>query len=173
MKRRKNDKIKNTIISKQVKYEKLRKKAHFELKVLKGYFGKRQIDQLKVKRDILKHLEANQKEVAYFGLRGVFIGLAVAIFVYLFNTEIIPNLNHSETEILGNGIISFLSNIIGAIFAVIIFLFLFLLATRDFFLSDNKRREQIYINEYIIQLVEEEINDTIDKQKKELTSRKQ
>ncbi|MFB3168469.1 hypothetical protein P5G62_015230 [Neobacillus sp. 179-C4.2 HS] len=161
MNKRKARRIKKKILNNQGKYKKLREKARFELTVLEEYFGKSLLDELTIYYEIKKHLEANQKEISYFGLRGVIVGLATAIFVYLFNSQIIPNLGQLN---LGkeNQIFSYILNQIGAIFAIIIFLVLYFITTADFFIADWKRRNQIYINEYMIKLVEEkivEIND--------------
>ncbi|WP_223592376.1 hypothetical protein [Neobacillus bataviensis] len=156
---------KNYIINNLDKYEKLRKNAHNELKILETYFGKRQIDQIKIYSDILRHLEATQKEISYFGLRGVYIGLATAIFVYIFNTQIAQNLVQSNTDILGNQLLGYILNLIGAIITIIVFLLLYFLATGDIFISDWKRRNQIYINEYMIKLVQEKIDELKEKRR--------
>jgi hypothetical protein len=161
MNKRKMPKLKNKILRNQEKYKKLREKARFELTVLEEYFGKNRLDQLTIYSEIKKHIEAQQKEMSYFGLRGVMIGLVTAIFVYLFNNEIMPNLNIGDGEI-GNQIYNYILNQIGAVIAVIIFFFLYLIATGDTFIADWQRRNQIYINEYMIKLVEEKIDRITD-----------
>lgn len=150
----KNSKVENKILSKQEKYKKLRKKARIELKVLEDYFGKEKLDDLTVYTEIKKHLEASQKEISYFGLRGIVIGLITTIFVYLFNTQINQNIGQVNA---GNWLSSYIINQIVAIIVVLFFLCIYFLTTSDFFISDWSRRNQIYINEYIIKLVEEKI----------------
>ncbi|MFB3164739.1 hypothetical protein ABLO26_25595 [Neobacillus sp. 179-J 1A1 HS] len=162
MNKRKKSRIKNKILNNQEKYKNLRDKARIELSVLEEYFGKSRLDQLTIYFEIKKHLEANQKEISYFGLRGVIVGLITAIFVYLFNTQIIPNLGQLDSE---NQLFSYILNQIGAILATIIFLLLYFITIGDFLIADWKRRNQIYINEYLIKLVEEKIKEINDKKK--------
>jgi hypothetical protein len=156
MNKRKMTKIKYKILNDQEKYKKLREKARFELAVLEEYFGKGRLDQLTIYSEIKKHLEAHQKELSYFGLRGVFIGLATAIFVYLFNTQLTPHLGQLD---LGNQLISYIINQIVAIIVVVLFLSLYFIMTGDFFISDWNRRNQIYKNEYMIKQVEDRIEE--------------
>lgn len=111
-------KIKKKIINNQEKYKKLREKARDELNVLVDFLGKGRLDDLTTYTEIKKHLEAHQKEIAYFGLRGILIGLVTAIFVYLFITQIISNIGVHE---LGNKLSSYIINQIVVIIVVIIF----------------------------------------------------
>jgi hypothetical protein len=159
MNKRKMTKIKNTILTNQEKYKKLREKARFELTVLEEYFGKGRLDKQTIYTEIKKHLEAHQKEISYFGLRGVIIGLATAIFVYLFNTQITPHLGQFD---FGNQLLSYIINQIFAIIVVMIFLSLYFIMAGDFFISDWNRRNQIYKNEYMIKLVDERIKEIKD-----------
>lgn len=154
--KRKKNKAENKILNNQEKYKKLRNKARGELSVLEGYFGKDKLNDLTICNEIKKHLEAHQKEINYFGLRGIIIGIVTAIYVYLFNTQITPNIGHF---VLDNPIFSYIINQFAVIIVILIFLALYFLATLDFFISDSKRRNQIYINEYMIKLVEEKIDD--------------
>jgi len=158
MNKRKKNKVKNKILNNQNKYKNLRNIAQNELSVLEGYFGKDKLDDLTICIEIKKHLEAYQKEINYFGLRGIIVGLVTAIFVYLFNTHIIPNIGKF---VLDNKLYSYFFNQFAVIIVILICLSFYFLATLQFFIPDSKRRNQIYINEYMIKLVEEKI-DTIN-----------
>lgn len=160
MKKRKISKIRNKILDNQDKYKKLREKARIELTVLEEYFGKSSLDDLTIYTEIKKHLEAHQKEISYFGLRGILIGIITAIFVYLFNTQLTPHIGEVE---LGSQLWTYIINQIVAIIVILIFLSVYFISTIDFFISDWNRRNQIYINEYIIKLVEEKIEAINDK----------
>ncbi|MEK4083781.1 hypothetical protein [Psychrobacillus sp. FSL K6-1415] len=122
--------------------------------MLVNYFGNGRLDDLTIYTEVKKHLEAHQKEIAYFGLRGILIGLVTAIFVYLFNTQIISNIGGHE---LGSQLSSYIINQIVVIIVFIIFLLIYFITTVDFFIADRNRRNQIYINEYMIKLVDEKI----------------
>lgn len=155
-------KFKNTVLDNQERYDLLRKKAYQELKILEEYFGKRQINQRKIYTDILMHIEAAQKELSYTGFRGVLLGLITAVFLYAFNTQIFPILIKIKIPVEGN---YFLNASIIIIFESIIFIFfivLYFITTGSTFWEDKKRRKQIYINEYLIKLVELKIKDIDD-----------
>ncbi|MEK5209856.1 hypothetical protein [Psychrobacillus sp. FSL H8-0510] len=155
------EKTKKKIINNQKKYKKLREKASNELIVLMDYFGKGRLDDLTTYTEIKKHLEAHQKEIAYFGLRGIFIGLVTAVFAFMFNTQVIPKLGTLE---FGNRLISYIFNQIVVVIIFIIFFLIYYLTAGEFFNADNNRRNQIYINEYMIKLVDEKIK-TINNKK--------
>ncbi len=156
-------KMKKNIQHSQKKYKRLREKARVELSVLEEEFGKGRLDQISIYSEIKKHLEAHQKEISYFGLRGVIIGLATAIFGSLFTNQILPNLGKGNDKSFENNIFNYVLNLIGGITVIVIFIFLFLMATGDIFLADVNRRKQIYINEYMLKLVEEKMKEINDK----------
>ncbi|MGM0844995.1 MAG: hypothetical protein ACQEUT_08460 [Bacillota bacterium] len=149
MKRRKR-RYKRTVIMKQKKYKELRRLAHEELSILKEHYQSVSIYEEEVLRYILYHLTASQKEISYFGLRGIFVGMIAAIFTFSFNGSIYPQL---VKLIDSNAIAGFILSVI----MPIIFFSLFLLAVWEPFWSDKKRRDQLYINEYMIELIKKEL----------------
>ncbi|CRK80321.1 hypothetical protein [Neobacillus massiliamazoniensis] len=156
MRNTKEIRFKDRILNQQYKYEKLRKHAYKELKVLEEHFSKRQVDKGKIYSDILIHLQAYQKEISYNGLRGVTLGILTTILVYIFNTGVIAQLlkikismNHWVAEAIGL--------IFGTIILGLYFLCMYFLGAGHFFIEDIKRRKQIYVNEYLIKIVEEKI----------------
>ena len=159
MKTKKLKKFRNKVLDNQVRYDLRRKEAYQEIKVLEEYFGKRQIDQDRIFTDILLHLEAAQKELSYTGYRGVVLGLVTAVFLYAFNTQIMPTLTSITIPNEGN---YFLNASVIMLFETIVFILFFviyLIGTSSAFIEDRKRRKQIYINEYLIKLVQMKIKN--------------
>lgn len=152
--------FRNSILNKQKDYHKLRRRAHAELAIIEEYFGSRTSDKLTIYTDIINHLKASQKHIAYTGFRGILLGLVTTIFVYLFTKGVINNLldNKGTYQVYTDAI----PLIIAISLIVIIFLAMYFLGTSHFFLDDNKRRNQLYINEYIIHLLEGKISEIKD-----------
>jgi hypothetical protein len=88
---------------------------------------------------------------------GVIIGQASDIFGSLFTNQILPNFGKGNDKSFENKIVNYVLSLIGGITAIVIFIFLFLMATGDIFLTDINRGKQIYVNEYMLKLVEEKI----------------
>jgi hypothetical protein len=149
MKRKTNKKIISEVLSVQAKHEKLRREAYLELSVLEEYFSKRRTDRIEILSEILKHLEAYQKEKSYFGLRGILIGLTTVIFAYLFNTHILEELIAKENN--GNLFIQ-------TVTITLISLGLYFIATSHQFFGDLKIRKEIYKTEYMIKIVQDRLD---------------
>ncbi|PGT84624.1 hypothetical protein COD11_10385 [Bacillus sp. AFS040349] len=81
---------------------------------------------------------------------------------YLFNSQLSPQTGKFE---YGSPLLTYITNQIIALIIVGIFLSMYFITTFNFFISDWKRRNQIYINEYMIKLVEEKINAISDAKK--------
>ncbi|MFA9556795.1 hypothetical protein ACERII_05805 [Evansella sp. AB-rgal1] len=129
------------IATEQKQYKKLRNKGHEELDMLEEYFGNSYSDSYSTYKSILFHLQAQQKEKSYFGLLGVVIGILVAIFSFGFTLFIsISQVGIIDDPILISGI------------SILIFLFVI-----SGYRADKKRRNQLYINEYMIALVKEKM----------------
>lgn len=160
--KRKIKRLRKGIIDNQSQYEKLRKKAHFELIVLEEYFGKWLVDKEKIYSEIQRHLEANQKELTYNGLRGVILGILTTILVYIFNTGIIAPLLKLKLSI-SNWVADAIGIVIGTMILGIFFLTLYFLGAGQFFIDDLKRRKQLYINEYMLKIVQEKIQEIKEK----------
>ncbi|RXI96305.1 hypothetical protein DS745_21490 [Anaerobacillus alkaliphilus] len=150
----KREKLSNNILYNQVRYKNLRSRAGDELKILEEYFGKNFTSERLKYQSILFHLTAYQKEISYFGLRGVFVGVIAAILTYGFNTVILSEILKVSEE-------TKLAGFITAILSTIIFVLIFYITLWEPFSIDRKRRDQLYINEYMIELVKDKIN-TID-----------
>ncbi|MED1202371.1 hypothetical protein [Heyndrickxia acidicola] len=144
MKKRKSLTIKIKALRKHANYEKLQRKAYFDLLVLEEYYGKWNIEQKKVFLEMKKHLEAQQKADSYFGFRGFTIGLIVALIVYLFIVQI-PTKFLFLKELSGSWFLKTAGAVIGL---VLIILYSFI---------DRERRKQIYIREYMVKLIDEKI----------------
>ncbi|SDN56682.1 hypothetical protein [Bacillus sp. OK048] len=164
MSRSKEVKFRNNILNQQDKYEKLRKTAFKELKILEEYFGKRTVDQIQIYRNILKHLEATQKEISYNGVRGVTLGILTTVLVYIFNTGVIASLLKMKIS-LGSWIIEAIAMIIATFILFVYFLVMYFFGASSFFIEDMKRRKQIYINEFLIKTIEEKLEEIKDNQK--------
>jgi hypothetical protein len=158
MSKKKKEKLKKAILEDQIKYERLRKRAHLELEVLEEYFGKRQINQINIYLDIKRHLEASQIDLTYNGLRGVILGLLTAVLVYLFQTGVLAPLLKIKFSI-GNYLAEALALIIISAVLALIFFGMYFIGTGHYFIEDRKRRNQIYINEYLIEFLEERIEE--------------
>jgi hypothetical protein len=147
--------LNDQVLRDQKRYKKLRNTAHNELRILEEYFGRTCTDNRLVCQQILFHLNASQKEISYFGLRGIFVGIIAAIFTYGFNSLVLPMLLETLKK-----------NVIGGflfiIIITIIFILLFFMATWEYFSIDRKRRTQLYINEYMIELIKEKF-DNLDR----------
>jgi hypothetical protein len=148
MKKRKSIRIKNKTLDKLAKYEKLQRKAYFDLLVFEENYRKWNIEPKKVFLEIKKHLEAQQKEVSYFGFKGFTIGLIAALIVYVFSTQI-PIKFLGLKDLAGSWFIEMASLVIGL---ALIILYSFI---------DWKIRKQIYIREYMIKLIDEKIEANI------------
>jgi hypothetical protein len=146
MKKRKSVRIKNKTLDKHAKYEKLQRKAYFDLLVLEENYGKWNIEPKKVFLEIKKHLEAQQKEISYFGFRGFTIGLIAALIVYVFSLPIPANFLGLKA-LAGSWVIKMAGLVISL---VLIILYSFI---------DWKRRKQIYTKEYMIKLIDEKIEE--------------
>jgi hypothetical protein len=158
MSKRKNEKFKKAILDNQKEYEELRKKAHQELEILEEFFGRRQIDKINIYSSIKRHLEASQKAISYTGLRGVFLGIFTGFLVYIFQTGVLAPLLKMKFSI-DNYFLEALSVIIITGILVLFFIGMYFISTGHFFLEDRKRRNQIYINEYLIEFLEERIEE--------------
>jgi hypothetical protein len=156
MSKKKKEKLKKAILEEQKKYERLRKRAHLELEVLEEYFGKRQINQINIYLDIKRHLEASQIDLTYNGLRGVILGLLTAVLVYLFQTGVLAPLLKIKFSI-GNYLAEALALIIISAVLALFFFGMYFIGTGHYFIEDRKRRNQIYINQYLIKFLEEKI----------------
>lgn len=144
--------LRKSIYSEQRRYKKLRSTAHDQLKFLEEHFGGNISSKILVYKQILFHLNSAQKEISYFGLRGVIVSIVAAIFTFGFNSMVIPELLKVIEK----------HKIAGFVFTMIltiIFLVLFLLTVYEPFSLDRKRRNQLYINEYMIEIVKERIKN--------------
>ncbi|MGD6879282.1 hypothetical protein [Bacillus infantis] len=149
MKRKSKKRIISEVYNVQAKHEKLRREAYLELSVLEEYFSKRRSDKIEILSEILKHLEAYQKEKSYFGLRGILIGLTTVIFAYLFNTHILEGLIAKGNEA---------NLIIQTVTITLLSLGLYFIATSHQFFGDQKIRKEIYKTEYMIKVVQDQID---------------
>jgi hypothetical protein len=146
MKKVKSVRRKNKILDKHAKYEKLQRKAYFDLLVLEENYGEWNIEPKKVFLEIKKHLEAQQKEASYFGFRGFTIGLIAALIVYVFSLQI-PTKFLGLKDLAGSWFLKMAGVVIGL---ALIILYSFI---------DWKIRKQIYIREYMIKLIDEKIEE--------------
>ena len=136
----------------QKNYKKLRSEAHLQLDILEGYFGRNTLNKALVYQQILLHLNSAQKEISYFGLRGVLVGVIATVFTFSFNSMVFPVLidNIEKSKIFG---------LLLTVLVSIFFIILFLIAAWEPFSLDRKRRNRLYINEYIIELVKEKVRN--------------
>ncbi|MGD6876147.1 hypothetical protein [Bacillus sp. OG2] len=149
MRRKTKKKIISEVSSVQAKHEKLRREAYLELSALEEYFSKRRTDKIEILSEILKHLEAYQKEKSYFGLRGIFIGLTTVIFAYLFNTHVVEELIAKGNEA---------NLLIQTVTITLVSLGLYFIATSPQFFGDLKIRKEIYKTEYMIKVVQDRLD---------------
>jgi ABC-type uncharacterized transport system fused permease/ATPase subunit len=155
---RKKNKVKLIILQEQKKYEKLRKRAHLELEILEEYFGKRQTYKINIYVDIKRHIEAIQKDISYTGHRGILLGILTGFLVYIFQTGILAPLLKTKFT-TDNYLLEALSVIIITLVLVVFFICMYFISASQFFWEDRKRRNQIYINEYLIKFLEEKIEE--------------
>jgi hypothetical protein len=147
------EKLSKHIYSEQKKYNKLRNAAHDQLVILEEYFGRNSSNKEFIYQQILLHLYSSQKEISYFGLRGVIVGVIATIFTFGFNSMIVP-------ELIKLIEINKIAGLFSTTLISIIFFLLFLYMVREPFILDRNRRNQLYINEYMIELVKEKIKKT-------------
>ncbi|RST58592.1 hypothetical protein D5F11_016285 [Siminovitchia terrae] len=144
--------------------KKLRCKAKAELKILLQLSQKENSSKLEAYKDIKYHLKSSQKELTYFGYRGVIFGFVGVILTSIVTTMIIPmifemsdgvNKMHSLNEkiIYAVGITLLIS------FLVFLFVFFSRKVVSPFYDSEKDIRNQIYINEYMINIVDEKIKE--------------
>jgi hypothetical protein len=151
-KSKRKEKLRMSINADQKRYKKLRSDAHRQLEILEEYFGLNSLNKEMVYQQILFHLNSSQKEISYFGLRGVIVSVVAAIFTFGFNSMIIPELLNIIEK----------NKVAGLIFTMIltvVFVGMFLLTVQEPFSLDRKRRNQLYINEYIIEIVKDRIKN--------------
>lgn len=141
---------------------KLRLKAKEELKILIDLFSRDNDNETDAFKEIKFHLEASQKELTYFGFRGITIGIIVVLLTNIIITKGLP-IMFDISEQLGK-FQSLLEKSIWFAFIVVMAMLLigfFMVAFYQFaspiLRKEKKIREQIYINEYMIKMVEEKI----------------
>ncbi|QNK86448.1 hypothetical protein H7992_14390 [Sporosarcina sp. resist] len=152
----------NKITKKHERKLLLRAKANEELDIIINSLSKEIKCEKKLLKEVVFHLEALQKELNYFGYRGIGIGIVVVVLTNFFTTQGIPIMYEALEEI---DKFSFtLEKIIYLVIYMLFFLFLvgtfgFVLwkTLSPFFGDDKDIREQIYIYEYMIKIVESKI----------------
>lgn len=142
----------------------LRLKAKEELKILVELSSSVNDSELEVYNEIKFHLEASQKGLTYFGFRGIAIGIVVLIVTNVITTKGVPIIFNISEQI--DDFSSFLEKslifaLLIAVVMVITLISMFILhqVTLPFRQSEKEIREQIYINEYMLKIVEEKIKD--------------
>lgn len=166
--RKRKKEFAKSILLKHKNSEKLRLKANQELKILMEIYSKDYNEEINVLNEIKIHLEATQKEINYYGYRGIIIGLIVVILSNLIATKIFPPIFEiAETvsnfptpleKIIYQGILTLFCIFIFGLVAI-----LFLQTTGPFFKKEKNIREQIYINEFNIRKIDEKIKDLENK----------
>lgn len=140
----------------------LRSKADDEFKTLLQLFSIDNNSDIEVLKEIKFHLEASQKEVTYFGYRGIVIGVIVAVLTSTVTTQVLPLIFDMSNQIYEQQTVIeiLVFSIVVIIITTILFVMVSLLSLQivyPFFKGDKEIRDQIYINEYMIRVVEEKI----------------
>lgn len=141
---------------------KQRLKAKIELNILVNLFSSDIESELDTFKEIKFHLEASQKELTYFGFRGITIGIIVVILTNLITNKGLPIIFDISEQMdkfptLLDKTIMFAVLIITVMILTGVFVFAYYQFASPFLNSEKKIREQLYINEYMIKMVEEKI----------------
>ena len=147
--------------------QKLRNKAKEEFKFLLELFEKDSNSELEAFKEIKNHLYATQKELTYFGYRGIMVGFIIVILTNILTTRGLPKILDMIDRV--NEFTNIIEKIV-SFFILLVFLMLFLLffslffwqMVSPFFINERGIREQIYMNEYMIYIVEEKIEKSLE-----------
>lgn len=135
------------ILKKHFKYERWQRKAYFELLVLEEHFSRRHADPVKIISEIQKHIESYQKETSYFGYKSIRMFL-IALFVIYLLTVLFMNREFTSEWIGSTSSLNLLPYIF-----TLISLFFYLFTT----ISDFNKRKRLYINQYMLKMLDERI----------------
>ncbi|QTD40614.1 hypothetical protein [Sporosarcina sp. Te-1] len=144
----------------------LRQQAIKEVDILINLLSEEISCEEKLLKEAIFHLEAKQKELTYFGYRGIFVGVVVVILTNFFTTQGLPTMYKILNEI--NNINSIFEKTVYYIVAVVVIIILALLfgfalwqSLVPFFGNDKEIREQIYMNEYMIKILQNKMEEMI------------
>ena len=141
----------------------LREQANKELDILINILSKEIRSEKEVWEEILSLLEADQKELNYFGYRGVLVGIVAVIFTSFFTTYVLPTIIDAS-EVLNNLEFNFKMVIIVVALTILVIILLLLWSgvlwqlMTVFFSKEKMIRDQIYINEYLIKVIQRKID---------------
>lgn len=167
MKRKKGNRIRKKEFKRITKKHEqkllLRQQAVKELDILINLLSKEIECEEKMLKEANFHLEAKQKELTYFGYRGIIVGVVVAVLTSIFTSTGFPIVLDAIEKVdqlnsVFEKIIHFLIAVLLILTLVIMCAFVFRQSLTPFFGDDKEIRDQIYINEYMIKIVRSKID---------------
>ncbi|WP_147057685.1 hypothetical protein [Sporosarcina luteola] len=168
MKKKKENKIRKKEFKRHIKKHEqklhLRHQAVKELDILINLLSKETECEQKVLKEAMFHLEAEQKELTYFGYRGIFIGVVVVILTSFFTNQGLPIMYDflyriNDLSSVFEMAVYYIVLVFIILILVVLFGFILWQTLIPFFGNDKEIREQIYKNEYMIKILQNKIQE--------------